>query len=89
MATVKLSIKQAESLAAKWGTTSRTIFNWRNRGVDLTSDLDVLCFVVGSKNPTQRQLAAAADILARKLPDSGGYVAGLRNGLLESSTPSI
>ena len=62
--TDKLTAESAEALATKWGTTSRTIYAWRKRGIDLTNPAAVVDFIIASKNPSMRQLSAAVNNLA-------------------------
>ena len=62
--TEKLTAESAEALATKWGTTSRTIYAWRKRGIDLKNPAAVVDFIIASKNPSMRQLSAAVDNLA-------------------------
>jgi hypothetical protein len=80
-----LSVKDAEALAQKWGTTVQTIYSWKKRGINLTSDAAVVEFLIASKNPTVRQLAAAADALAaaagRKPNAADSFDVGFRSAV--------
>jgi hypothetical protein len=81
----RLTIKEAEALAVRWQTTSRTIYNWKARGVDLGDPAAIVDHVINSKNPTVRQLAAAADALAaaagRKPNAADSFDVGFRSAV--------
>ena len=82
MLTASKPLSTVAALAKKWQVSTRTIHNWKRRGLDLTNDADLVLFIAGSRKATASQLAACADILAAKLPLGDGIVAGLRNGTL-------
>jgi hypothetical protein len=59
----KMPIEEAKRLAAEWGVTSRTIYNWKRAGVDFTDKLAVCDHIASLRNPSHAALRAALAVL--------------------------
>lgn len=57
--------EQDRILAEKFSCSTRTVRRWRQRGVNLESDLSIVDCIVSNRSSTNSQLAACKSILDR------------------------
>lgn len=56
---MSLTLKKAEEVAARWNTSTRTVYRWFARGVNVSEPAEVIEAIISAKCPTIAMIEAA------------------------------